>query len=73
MYLLLNVCESFKVEWMRKDGDFVHKGIKFGKVSGNAHKIVVSERVVLNFMQRMSGIATLTKVLLFFITIVLKK
>jgi len=47
---------------MRKDGDYVHKGLKFGKVSGNAHKIVVAERVLLNFMQRMSGIATLTKV-----------
>ena len=47
---------------MRKDGDYVHKGLKFGKVTGNAHKIVVAERVVLNFMQRMSGIATLTKV-----------
>ncbi|KAL0792890.1 hypothetical protein Bca101_064267 [Brassica carinata] len=30
---------------------------------GNAHKIVVAERVVLNFMQRMSGIATLTKLM----------
>lgn len=57
---------------MRKDGDYVHKGLKFGKVSGNAHKIVVAERVVLNFMQRMSGIATLTKVFfyLFIISIV---
>lgn len=50
---------------MRKDGDYVHKGLKFGKVAGNAHKIVVAERVVLNFMQRMSGIATLTKVFCF--------
>ncbi|KFK33353.1 hypothetical protein AALP_AA5G002900 [Arabis alpina] len=54
---------SLKVEWMRKDGDYVTKGLKFGKVSGNAHKIVVAERVVLNFMQRMSGIATLTKLM----------
>ncbi|KAG7558378.1 Quinolinate phosphoribosyl transferase N-terminal [Arabidopsis thaliana x Arabidopsis arenosa] len=54
---------SLKIEWMRKDGDYVHKGLKFGKVSGNAHKIVVAERVVLNFMQRMSGIATLTKLM----------
>ncbi|CAN7044069.1 hypothetical protein BRARA_B03039 [Brassica rapa] len=54
---------SLKVEWMRKDGDYVHKGLKFGKVTGNAHKIVVAERVVLNFMQRMSGIATLTKLM----------
>ncbi|AEC05442.1 quinolinate phoshoribosyltransferase [Arabidopsis thaliana] len=58
-----HVDPSLKVEWMRKDGDYVHKGLKFGKVSGNAHKIVVAERVLLNFMQRMSGIATLTKLM----------
>nr|XP_027189793.1 nicotinate-nucleotide pyrophosphorylase [carboxylating], chloroplastic isoform X3 [Cicer arietinum] len=52
---------SLKVEWSKKDGDFVHKGLQFGKVYGRAHNIVVAERVVLNFMQRMSGIATLTK------------
>lgn len=52
---------SLKVEWSRKDGDSVHKGLQFGKVHGRAHSIVVAERVVLNFMQRMSGIATLTK------------
>ncbi|XP_050231988.1 nicotinate-nucleotide pyrophosphorylase [carboxylating], chloroplastic-like isoform X2 [Mercurialis annua] len=52
---------SLMVEWSRKDGDYVHKGLQFGKVSGRAHNIVVAERVVLNFMQRMSGIATLTK------------
>ncbi|KAF3485297.1 hypothetical protein F2Q69_00055548 [Brassica cretica] len=51
------------VEWTHKDGDYVHKGLKFGKVSRNAHKIVVDERVVLNFVQRKSGIATLTKIL----------
>ncbi|KAK1261285.1 hypothetical protein QJS04_geneDACA018939 [Acorus gramineus] len=50
-----------KVEWSVKDGDYIRKGTQFGKVSGRAHKIVVAERVVLNFMQRMSGIATLTK------------
>uniref|UniRef100_A0A2P2ITF5 nicotinate-nucleotide diphosphorylase (carboxylating) n=1 Tax=Rhizophora mucronata TaxID=61149 RepID=A0A2P2ITF5_RHIMU len=52
---------SLKVEWSQKDGDYVHKGLQFGKVSGRAHSIVVAERIVLNFMQRMSGIATLTK------------
>lgn len=30
--------------------------------AGRAYNIVVAERVALNFMQRMSGIATLTKV-----------
>ncbi|XP_062170904.1 quinolinate phosphoribosyltransferase [decarboxylating] 1a [Alnus glutinosa] len=52
---------SLKVDWSQKDGDNVHKGLQFGKVYGRAHNIVVAERVVLNFMQRMSGIATLTK------------
>ncbi|KAF3954330.1 hypothetical protein CMV_020306 [Castanea mollissima] len=52
---------SLKVEWSQKDGDCVHKGLQFGKVYGRAHNIVVAERVALNFMQRMSGIATLTK------------
>ncbi|KAL2939045.1 Nicotinate-nucleotide pyrophosphorylase [carboxylating] chloroplastic [Bienertia sinuspersici] len=52
---------SLKVEWCQKDGDRVHKGLKIGRVYGRAHSIVVTERVVLNFMQRMSGIATLTK------------
>lgn len=52
---------TLKVEWYKKDGDNVSKGMKFGKVHGRAHSIVVAERVVLNFMQRMSGIATLTK------------
>lgn len=52
---------SLKVEWYQKDGNYVCKGMQFGKVYGCAHSIVVAERVVLNFMQRMSGIATLTK------------
>ncbi|GAV90274.1 QRPTase_C domain-containing protein/QRPTase_N domain-containing protein [Cephalotus follicularis] len=55
------VDSSLKVEWSQKDGDYVCKGLQFGKVYGQAHSIVVAERVVLNFMQRMSGIATLTK------------
>ncbi|XP_027360279.1 nicotinate-nucleotide pyrophosphorylase [carboxylating], chloroplastic isoform X2 [Abrus precatorius] len=52
---------SLKVDWSVNDGDVIHKGLQFGKVHGRAHSIVVAERVVLNFMQRMSGIATLTK------------
>ncbi|KAL6189985.1 hypothetical protein ACLB2K_036386 [Fragaria x ananassa] len=59
---------TLKVEWSQKDGDSIHKGLQFGKVYGNsdsyagrAHSIVIAERVVLNFMQRMSGVATLTR------------
>ncbi|MQL87880.1 hypothetical protein Taro_020432 [Colocasia esculenta] len=50
-----------KISWSVEDGNYIHKGMQFGKVSGCAHSILVAERVVLNFMQRMSGIATLTK------------
>ncbi|KAB1208193.1 Nicotinate-nucleotide pyrophosphorylase [carboxylating], chloroplastic [Morella rubra] len=59
--VLHEVDPSLKVEWSHKDGDFVRKGLQFGKVYGRAHNIVVAERVALNFMQRMSGIATFTK------------
>uniref|UniRef100_A0A0D6R7E1 nicotinate-nucleotide diphosphorylase (carboxylating) n=1 Tax=Araucaria cunninghamii TaxID=56994 RepID=A0A0D6R7E1_ARACU len=50
-----------KVEWSRNDGNHVERGLQFGSVYGSARSILVAERVVLNFMQRMSGIATLTK------------
>ena len=47
-----------------RDGDTVHKG-EFGfTVSGSARSILATERVVLNCMQRMSGIATYTNKLI---------
>ncbi|KMZ61190.1 Nicotinate-nucleotide diphosphorylase (carboxylating), Nicotinate phosphoribosyltransferase [Zostera marina] len=52
---------SLTIEWSVEDGSIIQKGMQFGKVLGCAHNIIVAERVVLNFMQRMSGIATLTK------------
>ncbi|GAB2283311.1 Quinolinate phosphoribosyltransferase [decarboxylating] 1a [Dionaea muscipula] len=61
--ILNEVDSSLKVEWSQRDKDQIHKGLQLGKISGSAHSIVVAERVVLNFMQRMSGIATLTKVM----------
>lgn len=43
-----------------KDGDQVHKSEKIGELHGNTRTILSGERVALNFLQRMSGIATLT-------------
>jgi nicotinate-nucleotide pyrophosphorylase (carboxylating) len=40
------------------DGDVVKKGDVVFTVNGNARSILISERTVLNFMQRLSGIAT---------------
>lgn len=45
------------------DGDRVTHGDVFGEVAGDAASILVGERVALNFMQRMSGIATATAAL----------
>ncbi len=44
-----------------KDGDQIKKGDVIFEVSGSARDILSSERLVLNFMQRMSGIATYTR------------
>lgn len=43
-----------------KDGDEVHKGQKLAKVVGSIRVILSAERVGLNYLQRMSGIATYT-------------
>jgi nicotinate-nucleotide pyrophosphorylase (carboxylating) len=47
--------------WLKRDGDDIEKGEIFCYMRGSARGILRAERVVLNFMQRMSGIATLTK------------
>jgi nicotinate-nucleotide pyrophosphorylase (carboxylating) len=43
------------------DGKPVHPGDIVGKVEGPGRAILTAERTALNFMQRMSGIATLTR------------
>lgn len=45
----------------KKDGDTVSNGEKAFEVEASVHTILTCERLVLNCMQRMSGIATLTK------------
>lgn len=44
-----------------KDGDTLQEGEIFAKVKGCARSILSAERVALNFLQRMSGIATYSK------------
>lgn len=52
---------TLQVESFRDDGDFVSKGDVAFKVWGTARSILTTERLVLNCMQRMSGIATRTR------------
>lgn len=48
------------IEQLAEDGDRVKKGDRVMKISGNARAILAGERVALNFVGRMSGIATAT-------------
>jgi nicotinate-nucleotide pyrophosphorylase (carboxylating) len=44
-----------------KDGDFVKKGGIIAVVKGRTRSLLAGERTALNFLMRMSGIATMTK------------
>ena len=43
-----------------KDGDKLRKGTEIGKLSGSTRSLLKGERVALNLLQHLSGIATLT-------------
>lgn len=49
-----------RVEFMVKDGDFVKAGQLMAKVYGDIRVLLCGERTALNYLQRMSGIATYT-------------
>lgn len=50
-----------KAEFLVKDGDEVKKGEKIGIVTGDIRVLLSGERTALNYLQRMSGIATYTR------------
>lgn len=52
--------DSTEVEAYCQDGDEVKKGQLMAKVRGDIRVLLSGERVALNFLQRMSGIATYT-------------
>lgn len=54
------VDRKIKFKRLVKDGDKVKKGQVAFIVHGNTQKLITTERLVLNIMQRMSGIATKT-------------
>lgn len=52
--------ESTEVEFYCQDGDAVENGQKMAKVTGDIRVLLSGERTALNYLQRMSGIATYT-------------
>ena len=53
--------EDSKVEFYVSDGDHVTKGQKMAVVYGDIRVLLSGERTALNYLQRMSGIATYTR------------
>ena len=53
--------EKTEISFKFKDGDAVKKGDLLGTVTGDIRVLLSGERVALNYLQRMSGIATYTK------------
>ena len=53
--------EHTVIEIFVKDGDEVKKGQRIAMVSGDIRVLLSGERVALNFLQRMSGVATYTR------------
>jgi nicotinate-nucleotide pyrophosphorylase (carboxylating) len=53
--------ESSEIETQFADGDEIEEGTVFGTLKGYADVLLIGERVALNLIQRMSGIATLTR------------
>ena len=55
-------CLDPNLEWvaMAKDGDYLHSGTQLASARGNVHALLAGERLMLNFMQRLSGVATQT-------------
>jgi nicotinate-nucleotide pyrophosphorylase (carboxylating) len=44
-----------------KDGDFIEKGETIVKIEGSMRALLIGERTALNFLQRLSGIATIVR------------
>jgi len=50
-----------QIESAAADGEEIKAGKVFARVTGDAQMLLAAERVALNFLQRLSGIATLTR------------
>ncbi|MEI6507919.1 MAG: carboxylating nicotinate-nucleotide diphosphorylase [Bacteroidota bacterium] len=60
-YIFKKVDSDLKVSQLFADGDLIHVGDIVLEISGSSQSILTAERTVLNFMQRLSGVASQTK------------
>src|SRR5438132_9315201 len=52
---------TVRATFRKGDGDHLAAGESFGEVTGAARTLLVGERTALNFLQRLSGIATIAR------------
>ncbi len=52
---------TIEIKYLIEDGDCVNKGCTIAQITGPTSSILKAERVALNILQRMSGIATLAR------------
>ncbi|HHY98214.1 MAG TPA: carboxylating nicotinate-nucleotide diphosphorylase [Firmicutes bacterium] len=57
-YALLN--DEIQITWLEREGEWIEAGTRIGEIRGPVGPILSGERVALNFLQMMSGIATAT-------------
>ncbi|HBJ1649432.1 carboxylating nicotinate-nucleotide diphosphorylase [Clostridium botulinum] len=57
---VFDILGNVQIEFNKKDGDKICPGEKIALLKGDARNVLLGERVALNLLQRMSGIATLT-------------
>jgi nicotinate-nucleotide pyrophosphorylase (carboxylating) len=57
---LISARFSQRVVLHARDGDFIERGAVLAEVSGPMRSLLTMERTALNFLQRLSGVATLT-------------
>jgi nicotinate-nucleotide pyrophosphorylase (carboxylating) len=59
--LIYEICGGGTVQLLKASGDGIRPGDILAKVSGPARILLEAERVALNFLQRLSGVATLAR------------
>jgi len=58
---------NIEIDFFKEDGDKISKGEVVGEIHGSTRNILIGERVALNFLQRLSGISSITNKMVKFI------
>ena len=59
--VFLQTCPDARFHWDTRDGEAFPAGRVIGSIQGATRELLTAERTALNFLQRLSGIATLTR------------